>query len=147
MTTLKNKKGVSLVELIAVIVIMGIIATVGGISVASIIENSNKAAAQTAVSDVFTAGKNYLQSHLDDDDKKVTLAELVADDSVEPATANKFGGPTEQEAVIVYVFGTKYTISSEGTPTDAAEVTTVNVGNYTVTYNPSNGSFTAGAKS
>lgn len=44
---LNNKKGTSLIELIAVIVIMGIIAAVGGVAVATIIGNANKSSAKS----------------------------------------------------------------------------------------------------
>ena len=143
MTTLKNKKGVSLVELIAVIVIMGIIATVGGVAVASIIENSNKSAAVTAVSDVFAAGKNYLQQNYTyDEDKKgdngrqVSLATL-ANGYLEAATVKKFEGKT----ILVTVDSTGVTYSiSEGDKLNQIES-----GKYTVYY--VDGEFTTTAPS
>lgn len=88
MTTLKNKKGVSLVELIAVIVIMGIIATVGGISVATIINDSKENAAVQAVSDVYAAAKNYYQV----EGAVGQLDDLVEKDYLEQATADKLIG-------------------------------------------------------
>ena len=138
MTTLKNKKGVSLVELIAVIVIMGIIATVGGVAVASIIENSNKSAAVTAVSDVFSAGKNYLQSNPNDD--AVTLSELKTAGYIEEATYNKFmvDGTLNEITVSVANGGVVYSI------TDSKKVdNTVQSGKYPVVY--ANGKFTVKA--
>lgn len=146
MTTLRSKKGVSLVELIAVIVIMGIIATVGGISVASIIENSNKSAAQSAVSDVLSAGKNYLQSD-QGEAIKVSLKALVEAGDIEAATAGKF---TDTSKVVVYEFksataGIIYIISDSTTePTVTSTEGTVAVkGGYTVTYTVATGKFTA----
>lgn len=55
------KKGLSLVELIAVIVIMGIIISVGGIAVSKIIDDSRKQTAIQASNDIYDAGFNYSQ--------------------------------------------------------------------------------------
>lgn len=138
MKTLKNKKGVSLVELIAVIVIMGIIATVGGISVATIIDNSNKKARETAASDVLAAGKNFLQMDQDTATYYVSLTDLGTD--VEKATAAKFDNE-------VYVVETKdhNFIITETQPTaqpdSPAESYTVTVSGVEVTYTPASGSF------
>ena len=98
MTTLKNKKGVSLVELIAVIVIMGIIATVGGISVATIIENSNKSAAAQTVSDVYSACENYYQV---EGKLPTTLDDLVTKDYIKEATIDKLVNANSEASITI----------------------------------------------
>ena len=148
MTTLKNKKGVSLVELIAVIVIMGIIATVGGISVATIIENSNKSAAETAVSDVLAAGKSYLQSNPTKEERIVSLADLEAAGYVEASLVGKFGTPANVKVYEITTAGSEkivYVISDgESAPAANAETTTVvTKAGYTVTYTVAEGKFAA----
>ncbi len=143
MTTLKNKKGVSLVELIAVIVIMGIIATVGGISVATIIENSNKSAAQQALVDVMTAGKNYLNANPDKD--CVALADLET--SLEKTTYAKVKSLEGSLWVCVNAGKTEFTFSSTNPVSGstytypAATDVTVQVGKYDVKYTKASGTY------
>lgn len=145
MTTLKNKKGVSLVELIAVIVIMGIIATVGGISVATIIKNANESADKQACSDVLAAGKAYLQQHQNDSSFKgyVTVEELK--NELEATTYKKFDGKTSTVYVYVLADMTTYGIdTATGTVDrpDSAKNGSIVMKNCTVYYVVADGTFT-----
>ncbi|MBD7908390.1 competence type IV pilus major pilin ComGC [Sporosarcina gallistercoris] len=77
---LKNEKGLTLVELLAVIVILGIIAAIAVPSIGGIIENTRvkavKADAQTAIA----AGSLYFAENADTKDitDSVTVSELVS---------------------------------------------------------------------
>ena len=144
MTTLKNKKGVSLVELIAVIVIMGIIVTVGGISVATIIENSNRSSEQQAVVDVMTAGKNYLNAN----PKEMAVNAVTLKDSLEKTTYAKIDDNAANIWVVVNANKTEFTFVISTTKPTAypadGEATTVDIttdNNYTVTFTRATGEY------
>ncbi len=57
------KKGFTLVELLAVIVVLGIIATIGGIGVSSIIESSKKSAREQQITNIVKAAKEWAVEH------------------------------------------------------------------------------------
>lgn len=141
MTTLKNKKGVTLIELIAVIVIMGIIATVGGIATASIMENSRERAAESAVSDVLSAAKLYFQNEADKTDyaNPVTCDLLVSKGYLEAATQGKVETTTTGDLTVTYNVSARTYTLKQGTGANDVVI----VGGYTVTYTPADGKFTA----
>lgn len=72
---LKNKRGVTLVELLAVIIIMGIIAAIAVPTIGSLIENQRIKAADAEWANVLEAGRLY---YADTDDTSFTLAEVEA---------------------------------------------------------------------
>lgn len=140
MTTLKNKKGVSLVELIAVIVIMGIIATVGGISVATIINNSNDRAAESSVADVISAAQTYF--NMNADEKSVTVDQLTTGDYLTAAAAGKFTTGFKVWK-ITNANKTYYTLTSGSVntaPTATTAVVVVTKAGKQVSYDPADGS-------
>jgi len=131
MTKQLNKKGTSLVELIAVIVIMGIIAGIAVPTTIAVINRQKKNAAARSAESAVTALKNV-------------ILEAQADKSFSGA-ATLLGSVT---------YGNDYSISAftitkdGGTATDVTSKYDINVdnlkaiGTFTVTLTISNGSFT-----
>jgi type IV pilus assembly protein PilA len=72
---LKNKKGVTLVELLAVIVIMGIIAAIAVPAIGGLIKNSERKAAETEYANLLDAARLYAQS--EDPKNPFTISEMV----------------------------------------------------------------------
>lgn len=70
---LKNEKGLTLVELLAVIVILGIIAAIAVPSIGNIIENSRIKAAKADALNAISAGQLYFAEN---DETEVTLEKL-----------------------------------------------------------------------
>jgi type IV pilus assembly protein PilA len=105
---LNNEKGLTLVELLAVIVILGIIAAIAIPSIGNIIDNSRIKAVKADAQNVLSAANMYFTEN--GEKLTVTIAELkttgflddagaLKDDgevtkgsSVAPVTPNKFGG-------------------------------------------------------
>ena len=61
-----NKKGVTLVELIAVLVIMGLIATILLPNMNKIIQGSKRTSGNIQESEIIEAAKNYLADNIED---------------------------------------------------------------------------------
>lgn len=76
---LRNKKGVSLVELIAVIVIMGIIAAVAIPTTTSVIQTQKNKAALRSSESMVTAMKTILLSENIDDSRSIAAGTSAAD--------------------------------------------------------------------
>lgn len=74
--TLKSKKGVTLVELLAVIVILGIIAAIAVPAIGGLIERQQERAAGASYTAVEQAARTYALSESDTD---FTVADLVPD--------------------------------------------------------------------
>ena len=74
--TLKSKKGVTLVELLAVIVILGIIAAIAVPAIGGLIERQQERAAGASFTAVEQAARTYALSESDTD---FSMADLVPD--------------------------------------------------------------------
>ena len=76
---LKNQKGLTLVELLAVVVILGIIAAIAVPSIANIIDNSKKDAHVANAQQMISAARLAVAANDVDavDDNKITLDELI----------------------------------------------------------------------
>lgn len=72
---LKNEKGLTLVELLAVIVILGIIAAIAVPSIGGVIDNTRIKAAKADAINAIEAGKIYFVENSDESD--VLLSDLV----------------------------------------------------------------------
>ena len=75
----KNQKGMTLVELLAVIVILGLVAAIGTIAVGNIVDNSKTKADERKAEMIEQAARMFI---LDDNtpttDGEVTITELVS---------------------------------------------------------------------
>ena len=71
--SLLNKKGVTLVELLAVVVILGIIAAIAVPTIGNLIANQQEKADQATLQNVIAAAKTYATS---EDDLFFTVAEM-----------------------------------------------------------------------
>ena len=61
-----NKKGLSIVEVLAVIVILGILSTIAIVTVGNLIENSRRRADEATITSLNAAVSLYRLSHLDE---------------------------------------------------------------------------------
>jgi prepilin-type N-terminal cleavage/methylation domain-containing protein len=77
---IKNKKGVTLVELLAVVVILGIIATIGVLTIGNLIENQREKAAIAEWSNIKDAARLYVLTELGSTDDEFTLADIIEND-------------------------------------------------------------------
>ncbi|RYI31616.1 prepilin-type N-terminal cleavage/methylation domain-containing protein [Bacillus infantis] len=75
---LKDQRGLTLIELLAVIVILGIIAAIAIPSIGNIIENSKRDAIKADAIQLINAAKVYYAENGNDTDGKASLAELEA---------------------------------------------------------------------
>lgn len=94
---LKNEKGLTLVELLAVIVILGIIAAIAIPSIGGIINNTKIKAAHSDAQMILSAADLYFAENATI--AKVTLEELEADDYI--SDAGHFEGVSNKKTVFV----------------------------------------------
>lgn len=79
-----SKKGFSLVELLAVIVILGVVMTIGSISIATVRQKIDKNMFENKIEFVIQAGKNWGNNNKAElieagNVKEMTIADLIAD--------------------------------------------------------------------
>lgn len=101
-----NKRGVTLVELLAVIVIMGIIAAIAVPAISGLINRQRMNAAEASYDLIAEVAVNYAQAEADNE---VTIAELVTAGYLE---SNPF-----QEDATLTISGTTVTFVVTGDPT------------------------------
>ncbi|MBU1020803.1 MAG: type II secretion system GspH family protein [Firmicutes bacterium] len=105
-----NNKGVTLIELLIVIVVMGIIAAFSMVAVVTIIENTKEDSFLNTANTMIRSGKNaYDQTHPLWDDSIATLQELIDSDFIEVSENDPWGQPydttnsfVQLEEIIVY---------------------------------------------
>ena len=99
-----NNKGVTLIELLIVIVIMGIIASFGSIIVSEILENVRKNAFVTNATIIYDAGKDaYSQDSEIWDDDVATLGELIQANYIKRIGSDPWGGSYDLNETYVTV--------------------------------------------
>ncbi|QTD41575.1 competence type IV pilus major pilin ComGC [Sporosarcina sp. Te-1] len=104
---LKNEKGLTLVELLAVIVILGIIAAIAVPSIGNIIENSRIKAVKADAQTVLSAANMYFAENGDKD--SVTVTDLITDNFLDDS------GSLSGDTSVSLVSGGANTISGKGT--------------------------------
>ncbi|MDY0294950.1 MAG: prepilin-type N-terminal cleavage/methylation domain-containing protein [Acholeplasmataceae bacterium] len=116
---LKNRKGVTLVELLAVVVILGIIAAIAVPTIGGLIERQEERAAEATFDTIVEAAKLYAE-----DEDVFALSVLVSEDFID-LKDNKFSfdGTTAELTTAVYVkvvgnVVTFYEDALGATPTD-----------------------------
>ena len=95
--TLRNKKGVTLVELLAVVVILGIIAAIAVPTIGGLIRRQEANAAQATYDTIVTAAELYAEN-----EDAFTLDTLVQKDFVD-LKDNKFGWALDNNGDLVEV--------------------------------------------
>ena len=96
-----NKKGFTLVELLAVIVILGIIATITIFSVSDILTDSKNSLSQTQIKKVEESAKvYYLKEGMSNNDNCVSISELISKGYIE---SKEVKDPKTKEEINGYV--------------------------------------------
>lgn len=90
-----NKKGVTLVELLAVVVILGIIAAIAVPTIGGLIRRQEANAAEATYDTIVTAAELYAE-----DDTPFTLFDLEDDDFID-LKDNKFGWELDEDDKLV----------------------------------------------
>jgi type IV pilus assembly protein PilA len=97
---LKNKKGVTLVELLAVIIIMGIIAAIAVPGIIGLINRQKMNAAEASYSLISEVAVTYSQS---ESDNVVTIAELVTEGYLDANPFNEDATLTVSGSTVTFV--------------------------------------------
>lgn len=98
---LKNKRGVTLVELLAVIVILGIIAAIAVPTIGGLIERTRENAAKATYTNVLEAAQLYAAENPDKDD--FTFADVVGAGFIEDVAFTDDEGDAIANADIKFV--------------------------------------------
>lgn len=119
--TLKNKKGVTLVELLAVIVILGIIAAIAVPAIGGLIDRQRANAAQRSYEGVIAAAELYATENALAEDATFTLAQVITAGFL---SSNPFTdapvvvfevGPAQSVTVLSVDGETEFTLVIDGT--------------------------------
>ena len=145
-----NKKGASLVELIAVIVIMGIIASIAGVTVTVVVSRQRKNATINALNNIYDSAKGLLLpvetgnydeniTLIDDDFCYISLTTLIDSGNVDGEDYK----PVGNEIYFCYDMNNPFVVITDGTITKAKPSSTGSstVNQVLVTFNYSTNKF------
>lgn len=97
-----NNKGVTIVELLIVIVVMGIIASIGTVSVNGVVTNIRQKGFVASAEVIRNAGKRaYSEEQGIWVDDKISLRELITYEYIEPLKSDPWGGAYDLDASYV----------------------------------------------
>ncbi|MDV2581859.1 type II secretion system protein [Alkalibacillus haloalkaliphilus] len=97
---MKNQKGITLVELLAVIVILGIIALIAVPAIASVIDDSRYDSAKATAINIIEAAELYSVTNDLGDGDTVTAATLASDGYLEGFNEDNWTNNNEPEVTI-----------------------------------------------
>ncbi|MFC7321031.1 competence type IV pilus major pilin ComGC [Halobacillus campisalis] len=109
---LKSQKGFTLVELLAVIVILGIIAAIAVPAIGNVIDNSKSDAHEANASSLREAARLYEVTE-DVDDETITLADLIDEGYIDGDVENPDGGVYSQTDSTVNLSNGTVTLDGE----------------------------------
>jgi type IV pilus assembly protein PilA len=128
--TLRNKKGVTLVELLAVVVILGIIAAIAVPTIGNLIANQQEKADEATLQNVIAAAKTYATS---EDDTVFTIDDMATYIDLGSNTIGETSGADDSATIYVEVTGTTVTFY-DGDPDDSgAELASIFVNETEIT--------------
>lgn len=119
---LKNQKGMTLIELLAVIVILGIIAAIAIPSIGNIIQNSREDAVKADAISILNAAKLYVASNGEEEDGTTTMTKAAKGDGPLDEFIDS-GTSLDEVGYTVEYDGTTYTISSNSVPAGKKHIT------------------------
>ena len=144
-----NKKGMSLVEIMAVIVIMGIVASIGTVSAVAVIDRQRKNSVVSALNNIYETAKNMLYQVqytsyeefiviVDDSFCYVTLTDMIDNAAVDKETYK----PNDNEIYFCYDMETTWVeIGISATSTKPSTTGNTFVNNVDVTFDYSKNQF------
>jgi len=122
---LKNKRGVTLVELLAVLVILGIIAAIAVPTIGNLIDNSRQRAAEAEWTNIQEAARLYATS--EDPDSAFSVQQLVSEGYID--FDGSFEDTSEGDIIAQTIFDTNGDLDLSGA---SVTITSIEIDGYVV---------------
>lgn len=108
-----NKKGFTLTELLAVIVIMSIVATIGLVSVTGVKRQINQKLFKDKLSEIIASAENWGEDNKDELSKELTAGDLIvknyfeSEEEIDPSSYNNYACSQDPKSPLGYKNGSK----------------------------------------